>query len=341
MTDVLDWYPVKVMKAIVLHGEVSGEAGRDEQDVLVQVGVVSQALSELGYDPVIVPFSMNLTEIIVRLLAIRPAFVFNLVESVTGQGRLIYIAPAIMDFLNIPYTGSSTEAMFLTSNKLLAKKILQTIGIATPAWLSLDEIGTGSLSPGPYIIKSVWENASVGLDEDSVILARNRGHLRQEMVSRLENLGGNCFAEVFIEGREFNLSLLAGDNGPEVLPPAEIRFDDYPPDKNRVVGYRAKWDEDSFEYHHTPRCFDFPKKDEPLLRNLVELARRCWYLFGLRGYARVDFRVDQAGIPWVLEINANPCLSPDSGFVAAAVQSGLGFNRIIERIIKDTVTEEL
>ena len=332
---------MKVMKAIVLHGEVPREAGKDEQDVLVQVEVVSQALSELGYDPVIVPLSMNLTEIIVRLQAIRPAFVFNLVESITGQGRLIYIAPAIMDFLKILYTGSRTDAMFLTSNKLLAKKILQTTGIATPPWLSLDEIGTGSLSPCPYIIKSVWENASVGLDEDSVILARNRGHLRQEMVSRFENLGGNCFAEVFIEGREFNLSLLAGDNGPEVLPPAEIKFDDYPPDKNRVVGYRAKWDEDSFEYHHTPRCFDFPKKDGPLLRHLVELARRCWYLFGLRGYARVDFRVDQAGIPWVLEINANPCLSPDSGFVAAAVQSGLGFNRIIERIIKDTVTKGL
>jgi len=330
------------MKAIVLHGEVPREAGKDEQDVLAQVEVVSQALSELGYDHVIVPLSMNLTEIIVRLQAIRPALVFNLVESITGQGRLIYIAPAIMDFLKIPYTGSRTEAMFLTSNKLLAKKILQTTGIATPPWLSLDETcldkgetGTGSLSPGPYIIKSVWENASVGLDEDSVILARNRDHLRHEMVSRLGNLGGDCFAEVFIEGREFNISLLAGDNGPEVLPPAEIRFDEYPPDKNRVVGYRAKWDEDSFEYHHTPRRFDFPKKDEPLLRHLVELAMRCWDLFGLRGYARVDFRVNRAGIPWVLEINANPCLSPDSGFVAAAAQSGLGFNRIIERIIKN------
>ncbi|MDI6777008.1 MAG: hypothetical protein QMD03_07190 [Syntrophales bacterium] len=338
MTDVLDWHSVKT---VVLHGEVSGEAGKDEQDVLVQVEVVFQALSELGYDPVIVPLSLNLTEIIVRLQAIRPAFVFNLVESITGQGRLIYIAPAIMDFLKIPYTGSRTEAMFLTSHKLLAKKILRTTGIATPPWLSLDEIFTGSLLEGPYIIKSVWEDASVGLDEDSVIFARSRDHLCQEMVSRLGNLGGDCFAEMFIEGREFNLSLLAGDNGPEVLPPTEIRFDGYPPNKNRVVGYRAKWDEDSFEYHHTPRCFDFPKKDEPLLRNLVELTRRCWHLFRLQGYARVDFRVDQADMPWVLEVNANPCLSPDSGFVAAAAQSGLEFNQIIERIIKNAVTEGL
>jgi len=326
------------MKAVVLHGEVSREAGKDEQDVLVQVGVVSQALSELGYDPVIVPISLNFTEMVDRLLSIRPAFVFNLVESITGQGRLIHLAPAIMDFLKISYTGSRTEAMFLTSNKILAKKILQTNGIATPPWLSFDEISTGSLPEGPYIIKSVWEDASIGLDEGSVVFAKDRDHLRREMVSRLGNLGGDSFAEVFIEGREFNLSLLAGENGPEVLPPVEIMFDDYPPGKNRVVGYRAKWDEDSFEYHHTLRCFDFPKEDEPLLRNLVELAKQCWYMFHLQGYARVDFRVDQTCIPWVLEVNVNPCLSPDSGFVAAAAQAGLGFNQVIERIIKGAIT---
>ena len=325
------------MKAVVLHGEVLGEAGRDEQDVLVQVGVVSRALSELGYDPVTVPLSLNLAEMVERLLAIRPAFVFNLVESITGQGRLIYLAPAIMDFLKISYTGSRTETMFLTSHKLLTKKVLRTTGIATPPWLSLDEISTASLLAGPYIIKSVWEDASIGLDEDSVVLARDQDHLRQEMASRLENLGGDCFAEAFIEGREFSVSLLSGENEPEVLPISEIRFDNYPPGKNRVVGYRAKWDEDSFEYHHTLRCFDFPKKDEPLLRHLVEMARRCWHLFSFGGYARIDFRVDQASIPWVLEVNVNPCLSPDSGFVAAAVRSGLGFNQVIGRIIKNAV----
>lgn len=332
MTYVLDWYS---MKAIVLHGEVSGGAGKDEEDVLVQVEAVSRALSELGYDPVIVPLSMNLTEIVARLQAIRPALVFNLVESLTGRGRLIHIAPSVMDSLKIPYTGSGTEAIFLTSHKLLAKKILQTNGIATPPWLALEETSADSPLEGQYIIKSVWEDASIGLDEDSIVFAKDVGHLRQEMIARLGKLGGDCFAEVFIEGREFNISLLAGENGPEVLPPAEIRFDDYPPGRNRVVGYRAKWDEDSFEYHHTPRCFDFSREDETLLRDLAELSRRCWGLFHLRGYARVDFRVDQAGIPWVLEINANPCLSPGSGFVAAAAQSGLEFNRIIERIIKN------
>ena len=85
------------------------------------------------------------------------------------------------------------------------------------------------------------------------------------METRRESLGGACLAEAFIDGREFNLSLLAGENGPEVLPPAEIRFDAYPPGKVRVVGYRSKWEEGSFEFTNTPRSFEFPATDAPLL----------------------------------------------------------------------------
>jgi len=124
-----------------------------------------------------------------------------------------------------------------------------------------------------------------------------------------------------------------------MLPPAEMRFIDYPPGKWKVVGYRAKWDESSFESLHTQRSFEFPKSERPLLQNLMDIARRCWHLFGLRGYARVDFRVDERNQPWVLEINANPCLSPDAGFVAAASQSGLSYRQVVERIVQDAGTK--
>jgi D-alanine-D-alanine ligase len=120
-----------------------------------------------------------------------------------------------------------------------------------------------------------------------------------------------------------------------VLPPAEIDFVDYAPDKPKVVGYRAKWDADSFEYHHTPRRFDFPAEDASLLRQLTAIAKDCWRILGVRGYVRVDFRLDRDGKPWVLEVNANPCLSPDAGFFAAAQRAGLGFEQVIERILAD------
>jgi D-alanine-D-alanine ligase len=323
------------MKAVVLHGEVPEDAGRDEQDVLVQAGHVSRSLAEQGYEPTVIAVSADFSRLIDHLNVLQPDFAFNLVESILGQGRLIHMAPSILDYLNIPYTGAKTEAIFVTSQKLLAKKFMQMSGLDTPPWISPDDPSANPFRPGVYVIKSVWEHASVGLDEDSIVSVQNEKKLHKIMKSKRDRLGGACFAEAFIAGREFNLSLLAGPDGPEVLPPAEIRFDDYPPGKLHVVGYRAKWDEDSFEYQHTPRTFDFPVEDAPLLQKLTDMALECWQLFDLKGYARVDFRVDQAGRPWILEINTNPCLSPDAGFHAAAKRAGLRFNGVIERIITD------
>jgi D-alanine-D-alanine ligase len=119
-----------------------------------------------------------------------------------------------------------------------------------------------------------------------------------------------------------------------VLPHAEIRFS-FPDDKPHVLGYKAKWDEGSFEYKNTVRTFDFVPEDSDLLKELSEIALESWKLFGLKGYARVDFRVDQDGKIYVLEINANPCISSDSGFVAAALRAGISQKELVKRIVMD------
>lgn len=325
------------MTVVVLHGEVSAEANKDEQDVLVQVAEVSEALSRLGFHPVSVPFSLDVRKTIETLKSLRPALIFNLVESVGGQGRLIHLAPTILDSLRLPYTGAKTEAMFSTSNKLLAKKLLRGAQIPTPPWFSLQDLdNAASVTEKAYIVKSVWEHASIGLDEGSVVTTASASVLREVLEAKRERLGGEGFVEAFIEGREFNLSILAGNQSPQVLPPAEIRFDAYPEDKLKIVDYRAKWEDDSFEYHHTPRRFDFPPEDEPLLERLKQTAGQCWHLFNLRGYARVDFRVDRNRTPWVLEVNANPCIAHDAGFFAAAKQAGLSFDEVVKRILRDS-----
>jgi D-alanine-D-alanine ligase len=327
------------MKIAILHGEVAKEAGPDEQDVLEEVTFVSGGLVRLGHEPITVPVSLNLEKTMQTLISLRPTIVFNLVESLSGKGSLIHIAPALLDVLGIPYTGTRTEAMFLTSNKLLAKRALAGAGLPTPAWFSeakKPEITTGEET---WIVKSLWEHASVGLDEDSVLFDAKQDRIVEETATRRKQLGGACFAERFIDGREFNVSLLAGRrdpvSDPEVLPPAEIRFDTYPPGKVRVVGYKAKWVQNSPEFAETTRRFDFPQTDAPLLERLTELSLQCWRLFDLRGYARVDFRVDAEGIPWILEVNANPCLSPDAGFLAAAAQAKMKFTDVLTRIIND------
>lgn len=321
------------MRIAILYGDVPPGAPEDEQDVLVQVQVVSRALLCLGYEPVAVPMTLNLDEVTQRLRRAQVSLGFNLVEAVAGQGRFIHLGPALLDFLGIPHTGSGTDVMFSTSNKLLAKKILDAHKIPTPRWAPLHEPGF----PGPFIIKSVWEHASIGIDDTAVVSEEHL--LAAEVEKRSRDLSGPWFIEQYVEGREFNVSLLAVEGAPEmeempeVLPPAEILFEDFPPGKPRIVSYRAKWDATSHEYHHTPRRFDFPPQDKDLVGELTSLARKCWKIFGLRGYARVDFRVDTAGKPWVLEVNANPCLSPDSGFIAAAERAGVSLDQVVHRII--------
>jgi D-alanine-D-alanine ligase len=327
------------MKAVILHSEVSQGASPDDLDTLDQAQGVARALMELGHETVNVTFSLDLKSVAADLETLAPDVVFNLVESVDGSGRLIHFAPSLLDHLSIPYTGCPAEAVFVTSGKTLAKKTLARAGLPTPTWLSSDDGVEGmEFLPGRFIVKSAWEHASLGLDEGSVIHAPNHAALLEIVRERESADGGEWYAERFVEGREFNVPLIASADGPMVLPVSEIVFDAYPEGKVRVVGYRAKWETESFEYNNTPRRLDFPEHDQMLVKGMELLALKCWGVFGLAGYARVDFRVDENGRPWILEINANPCITPDAGFEASARHAGLSYTDIVETLVEDAMT---
>ncbi|MFO1434736.1 MAG: D-alanine--D-alanine ligase [Candidatus Competibacteraceae bacterium] len=315
---------------VILHGAVPPTAPPDEQDVLVQVEQVAQALESLGYPVATLPLTLDLADARRQLEDLRPRLVFNLVESIAGSGRLSLLGPALLEELALPYTGASYTALFLTSHKLLAKQHLRAAGLPTPDWLPDATVKT-KVTAEPWIVKSVWEDASFALDDNALV--RSLSDVEAGLAERHRRLGGEWFAETFIDGREFNLSLLDYGGRMMALPPAEICFDAFPPDKTRIVGYKAKWEPDSFEYRHTVRRLSFPPSDRLLLQQLAMLAERCAELFQLRGYARVDFRVDSRRQPWILEINANPCLAPDAGFVAAARQAGMTFSDVIQRLV--------
>jgi D-alanine-D-alanine ligase len=173
------------------------------------------------------------------------------------------------------------------------------------------------------------------MDDESVVRMKSPEQICELLREREAATSRAHFAEEFIEGREFNLSLI-GD-GPWVLPPAEIDFSAFPLGKQRIVGHGAKWDHASFEYQNTPRRFEFPASDRRLVQRLTEMSADCWRLFDLSGYARVDFRCDKDGQPWILEVNINPCIAPDAGFAAAAKQAGIGYAAIIEKIVEVAV----
>jgi D-alanine-D-alanine ligase len=322
-------------KVIIFHSPLKDDASLDELDVLDEVEYMGDGLRSLGYSLEIMPFPYDLDSIDTIITKISPVFVVNLVETVYGDGRLVHLAPAIFDHFHMPYTGCGSDAIYLTSNKVLAKRIMLANGIPTPACFSFADImhKADMDMHGSYIVKSIWEHASFGLDEREKMLYDHA----DELLKKFSDPGSRMmdyFAESYIHGREFNVSLLASNKLPEILPVAEMCFD-YPADKPRIVGYQAKWEVDSFEYQHTTRHFLQEGTETQLVNSLREVSLQCWKVFGLQGYARVDFRVSEEGDIYVLEINANPCVSENSGYVAALENAGITREEMMKRIIAD------
>jgi D-alanine-D-alanine ligase len=335
------------MHILILHNAVSADGRPDEQDVLVQADAVAKDLLALGHRVETAGCDLNLSDLKHRLDDTRPSLAFNLVESLGGHGRLIHLVPAALEAWRIPFAGSGSAALWITTHKVLAKQRLVAAGLPTPAWIGpfpaeMPAVGDPTVPPADaaahqWIVKSLWEHASFGLDDDGLLSGADPGAIDAVLRDRAPRLGGACFAEVFVDGREFNLSLLAGPAGPEVLPPAEIVFEDFGPHRPRIVGYRAKWAEESFEYRHTTRRFASNGGDGALLDELRQIALACWRVFDLRGWARVDFRVDAVGRPWILEVNANPCLAPDAGFAAAVAEAGITSAEAMARIVAEAM----
>jgi D-alanine-D-alanine ligase len=176
----------------------------------------------------------------------------------------------------------------------------------------------------------VWEDGSLGITGDSVFT------FTPDYLPKLKAYDDtHWLIQDYIDGREFNISILNGENGPEVMPPAEMIFHSHWHDKPKIVDFRAKWEAGTFEYENTVRRFPGNKLNPTLKKRIDDIAIQCWHIFDLKGYARVDMRIDENDIPYVIEVNANPCMSPDSGLVAATIEAGLPFTVVLQRIIND------
>lgn len=300
-------------------------------DVMVQVEAVENSLRELGHDPVPLPFSRDPAIFVGQIHRESVVCAFNLCESVDDDPHLIGHPAAVMELLGLPFTGSPSASLTLTTNKVIAKKVMQGAGIRTPT--SLVYQGEKNFkSTGlkfPLILKPQFEDASIGIDQESVLTEPG------QLLPTLEDIYdryGPILVEEYISGREFNISLL-GFPAPEVMPLAEIDFSTFPDNLHRIVGYKAKWAPESFEYRETRRIFpdNLPWN---FASRMASVALECFHLFGLRDYGRVDLRLDSENTINILEINANPCLSPDAGFSAAVAESGTTYTQMVEACLR-------
>ncbi|WP_373086260.1 D-alanine--D-alanine ligase [Sneathiella sp.] len=306
----------------VIHG--GSDDRPDEADTVSTAGVICDVLQTLGYESDVIFVDLDFS-VFERLAERQPFAVFNLVESICGDGRLGPMACQMLEHHRLPYTGAGSAAYFQSNSKLLTKTLLGANKLPTADWW-FDTVPADR----KVIVKSVYEHASYGMDQGSVVegIAAAR-----EISTREARFGGRFFAEEYIGGREFNVSIFETDSGPVVLPIAEMCFNGFPKNSYPIIDYKAKWDETSDAYQQTKRAFGVQESDPELAESLRLLCLGCWTAADLSGYARVDFRLNSASRINILEINANPCLAPDAGFAAALDIAGISYSDGIAAIV--------
>ncbi len=313
-------------QAIVLCNRMAEGSPEDILDVRVQAEWICEELEAIGCRARILPFGLDVIEELTKARLEDGCFVINMVDAAPGEENFVYLAPSILEAVGIPFAGCGAEALLVTTNKPMTKRMLQAHGLLTPGWFG----GDGAFEPGRYLLKPACEDASIGLSDRSLADVETAVAL-QALVDESERRDGKrFFAERYIDGREFNVCVYGERARPVVLPPYEWIFPGFrEAGKPNFINYNAKWVENTFEYDQLAAVYHLPPEDQPLTEELVRLTERCWEAFGLNGWARIDFRIDAAGRPYILEINANPSFY---GFFNIARAHGFPFSQVIRGV---------
>ena len=260
-----------------------------------------------------------------------PDLVVNLCESVAADSRGEMIIPCLLDLLGIPYTGSSGLALGLALHKNKAKEVLRSRGVPTPdstLITRLEDVLTVEL-PFPLIVKPAREDASMGVDFDSVVQDR---HALGAAVGRvLERFHQPALVEQFVAGREIYVPIL-GNRPRRSLPLTEIQFGPAFRDRPNIVSYKAKWEAGSDEFRDSaPGACALASDVEA---RVVAAALAAFDALDCQDYGRVDLRLDAGGHPFVIDINPNCDLHPQAGFARAAASVGISYSALGQRLVE-------
>ena len=242
----------------------------------------------------------------------RPDAVFNLFEGIATQTSTEVAAAALLEWLNVPFTGCPAAALALGRDKIRTKHVLAASGVPTPHYLVIDTLPVPKWDRGwPAIVKPAYQDASVGIEQSSVVTTQEQ--LESQVAHTLATYGPPVIVERYIQGREFHVNVVepfdAGGIGePVALAPTEITFQKDEPGRWAVYTFTAKWHEQSDEYQGAVLRFPAELAEAEFAR-LARIAVRSFRALGCRDYARVDVRMDADGEFHILEVNPNPYLN--------------------------------
>ncbi len=304
--------------------------------IIEAVEAVHQALIELGYAVTLTPLSPPLKLAEKALKSLKVDLIFNLFEGFTDSPKTEAKVAGMLAALRLPYTGCSAAVLALGLDKARTKALLAANGISTPRYQLLNPKTLSAFQLSyPCIVKPQGEDASHGVSEESVV--HNSAALAKQVVRISQLFGGQALVEEFVDGREFNITVL-GTKQLAVLPISEIVFS-LPPGLPRILTFAAKWESQS-PYFEGTRAVCPAEIGNKLQKEIGNIAKRTFRLLDGSGYARVDFRMNNNGQLQVIEVNPNPDISPGTGAARQAHAAGMTYSQFMAKLIQLALERE-
>lgn len=302
-----------------------------EEDTEESAHEVIAALKTKGAEATLFPITEHTIDSIAN---IRADLVFNLIEWTGVDTKYAMTAFDVMNENHLRYTGATCENYHDTCDKIITKRLCRTHDLPTADW---QEFETGNeaiqIDTYPVIVKVSNEHSSVGITKDAIAL--NAEELKAVVTKRISEFHQPVFAETFLLGREFQVTLLEKSNGLTVLPPAEIIYTkgtDVP-----LLTYESRWNARHSDYKNSDVKLAHVSKE--FHEELDGMCRKAFTAFGFRDYARFDIRCDKNGHPFFLELNSNPGLGddPDYGMTVSYKAAGMNFSDFVWEIVRSAV----
>ncbi len=301
-------------------------------DLRKMIRHMGRALRSLGHRVTILPLADDLFTFHRKLRRLEPDVIFNQYDDVVHGVFSEMLFAAIVQMMGFRITGSPALALGLSRYKHTTSKLLHGLGIPIPPCTEvLEKVSDVDKHEWrfPLIVQPSHEDAGIGLDRNSVV--RTKKALRNQVRHVLREYKQPALVQLFLPGREFNVGIVGGKRT-RLMPLAEVRYEEMPPEIPPIMSYAAKWIENSLEYKKT--SIICPTVVEPeLARELNDIAIRAFRAVRAWGYGRVDIRLDEEGIPRVLEVNCNASLEEGIGLARAAKRAGIKYPQLLQMII--------
>jgi D-alanine-D-alanine ligase len=293
---------------------------------------VVSTLRKLGHDVKPLGVKSDLGVLRAAIEDWKPHIAFNLLEEFDGVAVYDQNVVSYLELLHVPYTGCNPRGLMLARDKVLAKKLFSFHRIPFPDFMVVP-LGRTVKRPQwlafPLIVKSVTEEASLGISQASIVQDDDKLQERVEFMHT--SVGTGALIEQYIEGRELYVGVM-GNGRVQVLPVWELMLDKLPDDARRIATERVKWSR-TYQDKYGIRSGEARTLPEGKAEEIQHLAKRVYRVLGLSGYARIDVRLDAAGHVYVLEANPNPQIAQAEDFAESAAHAGYAYQALLQELL--------